>query len=195
MENYKNMRFIYIILFISAFIATFYSCEKDVENHLKIPQSYDCDFNDDQIIDFRIEYSLNTWDGFDSLGNPRGGDCISGGLLSLNENSVLLKHDEEWLFRTINDTIYSNVSDSDYFSSSKVVLVSISTTSGSGSGWEKEWSIAGDLSQDNYYLGFKIMDDDNYLLGWLKLHINKTTGEIVIIDKRTTNNDFIIVGE
>ena len=76
------MRIIYRILFISAFIATFYSCEKDVENHLKIPQSFDCDFNDDQIIDFRMEYSLNTWDGIDSLGNPRGGDCISGGLLS-----------------------------------------------------------------------------------------------------------------
>ena len=189
------MRKIYRILFISAFIANIYSCEKDSSTHTKIPQSFDCDFNDDQIIDFRIEYSLNTWDGYDNQGNPIGGDCKSGGLLPLNENSILCNHAEGWLFRTINDTIYSNVSDSDYFSSSKAVLVSISTTSGSGSGWEKEWSIAGDLSQDYYYLGFKIINGDNYLLGWLKLYINKTTGEIVIIDKRTTNNDFIIVGE
>jgi hypothetical protein len=197
MENFKNMSFIYRILSISAFIATFYSCEKDVENHLmipQIPQSYDCDFNDDKIIDFRIEYSSGIYDGFDFLGNPTGGDYISGDLKSLNKNSVLLNDDNGRLFRAINDTIYSNVSDSDYFSSD-VGLVSIHTTSGSGSVWEKEWSIAGDLSQDYYYLGFKTMDDDNYLLGWLKLHINKTTGEIVIIDKRTTNKDFIIVGE
>jgi hypothetical protein len=54
------MRSVYRILIISTFIIILYNCEKDDGTDSRVPQSIDCDFNDDRIIDFRIEYSLNT---------------------------------------------------------------------------------------------------------------------------------------
>ncbi len=196
------MKILRNLLLIASIIAFFYSCNEDKEAlngaQPEIPQPAICDFNEDLINDFSIAYYLGIWDGYDSEGNPAGGDMITGDIEPLLDNSVWCEIGGGWLFLQPGDTVYSDYSHDTtihFWAESPVVLVAIATTAGSGSDWEKEWSIAGEPDREFYYLGFRIKKDNNYIPGWLKLKIHTSNGVIEITDKGITENDYIIVGE
>ena len=100
------------LLLITSMISFFYSCNNDAEvlngKQPEIPQAAIYDFNEDLINDFRIAYFSGTWDGYDSEGNPAGGDMITGDIEPLSGNSVWCIITGGWLFLQPGDTLYSD---------------------------------------------------------------------------------------
>jgi len=59
--------------------------------------------------------------------------------------------------------------------------------------WPNEWTIRNNSASESYYLGIRLKENNSFLVGWLKLDIDKTTGEIKIIDKNLTSNNYILI--
>ena len=186
----------YLWIILIAFILC--SCEKNdnsdenlSKNPPKIPEAVNYDLNDDSIDDIKIEYSWFTWDGINS-----SGDGISGSLEPLNESSVLLKQHDYTLFSKLNDTIKINTNDPYYWAKYLTPdLVSISTSSINDYLWPNEWEIKSNMTLDSYYLGIKINNNNSNLIGWIKIRIDKSTGDIQILDKKFTSEELIVIGK
>ncbi len=192
------MRTNYLWILLTTFII--YSCEKDdnsnenlSKNPPETPEAVSYDLDDDSVNDIKIEYRQFTWDGINS-----SGDGISGLIEPLNESSILQKQNEYTLFNKLNDTIRINTTEPYYWE--KYLdpdLVSISNSSVNDYLWPIEWKIQSNLNLDldSYYLGIMINNSNSNLIGWIKITINKSTGDIQILDKKFTAEEFIVIGK
>ena len=181
------------ILVILVLISTFYSCEKvNPESLSKNPPSYplaqDYDLNNDQTKDFQLVYSYYTYDGLNI-----SGDGISGQLVPLNQNMILAKANTTSLFLQYNDTIKAEVTTPYSWQNSQAQIIQISTTPDYF--WPKYWGIRADQKLDYYYLGIKINNTTENLVGWLKLQLDTTSGKVYIRDQSFTNKNLIIAGK
>ena len=179
-------------------LLVFASCENDgdekgmTKTEPQPPPSVNYDLNNDAINDFTISYSMFVWDGIYSSGFG-----YSGTIKPLNENLLLGKRDAQLNMLTLlsrfNNTISREVSTPFEWNSYQTTLVSI--TGSANNTWPGEWTIQSDTALDFYYLGVKMKENDHFLTGWIKLEINKATGEIKIVNKKLTPNDSIVIDE
>ncbi len=59
--------------------------------------------------------------------------------------------------------------------------------------WPNEWNLSSQKSDNPYYLGIQVKENENFLIGWLKLNINKKTAEITIVGSKVSQADSIII--
>ena len=147
------------------------------------------DLNGDSEDDIAIEYRLFTWDGVGCSGDGYGGIVVP-----LNQNEILLNQNEKPLFIRLNDIIYKDVTEPLYWEKDvPPYVVSISNSSLNNYLWPNEWNIQSNYNQYTYYLGLIINKGDVQQLGWIKLSIDRFTGQILIVDKTFTTNGSIEV--
>jgi len=174
------------------------SCKKDdnsdgnlSKNPPKTPEPVNYDLNDDSVDDIKIEYSWFTWDGINC-----SGEGISGSLEPLSGSSVLSKRNDYTLFNKLNDTIKINTNEPYYWEKySNSVLITIMNSTENDYLWQNEWSVRSGMTLDTYYLGIKLNVNDNNLVGWIRIKINKLTGGIQVLEKKFTTEEFIVVGK
>jgi len=173
------------------------SCSKNDDDQQNseqpdIPESITYDLNGDTVDDFTIVYSEGIWDGAGA----------SGGVYTANfhpkeENRILSEYEENvstsFLFSTIGDSIQRMPKPLQEW----YHIGWFHTLWQDGNGvWSKEWLIDYTMSISNpYYVGVQIKEGDEFLIGWLKLEIDKTTGKIDIVDHKLTSEDFIVIDE
>ena len=183
-----------LIFLLGLLSSTVFSCDKDKEDNIPpvSPENKEFDLNNDSINDFKLDYVRYTWDG---IGPDGTGFAIAGLLVPLNNNKILKNQDLGLLFYQDNDTL-SNQFVLPYLwlssSSEWPVLVEIKTYINQ---WENTWTIKGNETKDFYFLAFSISKSDKNFLGWMKLIIDKNTGLVEIVDKKTTDQEFIIIGK
>lgn len=147
------------------------------------------DVNNDTVDDFAIEYSHGIWDGFET-----SGDFFSGKVEPLGENTILQEYEENvsstLLFAHTGDSILRQTDDTLSWTNQGWF---ISLFQGGDGVWPKEWRIESPKTSAPYYIGMQIQEEDIFLLGWLKLEIDTTTGEVKILDSAFTTEDSILI--
>lgn len=171
----------FFILILSISYLT--SCNKNNKNTPTQPNNYNVDIDNDSNPDYEIRYwSVETHD------IPPSSQGITGAIKPLNNNQ-LLKNQNSALFLKKGDTIkMTDNSNSEWTGYSKSVI----GISGSGDIWDEQWSINSD-SNFEYYMGVKIDTNNQSKIGWLKLQLNTTNGNISVDKVQLSNNDFIII--
>lgn len=178
-------------LLILSIIFIQFSCDNDDFDLPKTPKAVNYDLNRDSHDDIRIEYQLFTWDGINS-----SGDGISGYIKPLNGTSIWVKQTEYSLFNKLNDTIALNPKKPYYWEDFlDALIVSASYSSVNKHAWTSEWRIHTKTAMDFYYLGIRINKNKKNLIGWIKIKVNQSTGQIQIVDKEFTEKDFIVIGK
>jgi hypothetical protein len=181
----KNLILIFVFILLG--------CTKDDhpdKNPPKTPSTKYYDLNGDSVNDIKIAYTWFTWDGVNSSGN-----MISGMIVPLNGNSILLKRDELTLFNKVNDTIRTDINEPYYWEMhTHPELVRIMNSSDDGHSWPQKWGIRSSITMSSYYLGIKI-NAPSQQIGWIQLNIDQSTGDIALLNKKFTANEFTIIGK
>jgi len=173
---------------------TFLSCDKskDSENNNLPPVKpivNEFDVNNDLINDFKIQYYAMTWDGI----GPNGtGDLIGGEIVPLNNSKILKKQDLGVLFNPLRDTTHFQMNAPYSWESNSYKLIEIKTNN---SKWPKEWTVSANEVKDYYYLAFIITTNSKIQLGWIKLKFDKSTGQVEIMETKSSDLDFLIIGK
>lgn len=185
------MKTIKLLLSIIIFMA--YSCEKDDKSNNQLskipraPASVNVDLNGDSLDDIKMEYRMFLWDGVNS-----SGEGVEGSIEPLNGNSVLQKQNDYSLFNTLGDTIRKNTTEPYYWQmNTSIRVVSISTREDFS--LPDEWEIKSAMNLNYYYLGIRINTNGVDEIGWIKIKINKTNGDIHIVDKKFTTSERIVI--
>ncbi len=179
-----------ILLFIG--LVFILSCEKhkdlpgnDLHRvNLDNPDKYLIDINSDQIIDFEIEYKEYSTDDLHSSGGS-----IIGSIKPLNQNLLLYRFPDGYLFKENHDTIRKVVNPKLYWNGSGADLISIDRDYEI---WDTAWTVLSDKNS-NYLLAFKLVIDGYENIGWLKLEFDSINGDIFITDGVYTGNDELII--
>jgi hypothetical protein len=183
-------------IFICSLLLISLSCESDKEDGIngtpevpETPQTVALDVNDDGVDDFELQYGMFVWDGVGVSGFG-----ISGRIDPLNENSLLFIRDAEMyshtLFNKRGDTINKDAAAPLEWNIMSAELVTISDMNNL---WPLEWNIMSENAPDSYYVGVKVKDGSEFMIGWLKLEINKDTGEAFVTDMEVTAEDEIVI--
>ncbi|WP_299537438.1 hypothetical protein [Ulvibacterium sp.] len=164
------------------------------QNRPELPDAADYDLNVDTIDDFQIDYVLGSWDGVDE-----SGQLISGFLESLNESTVLVRSGENppnpILFNRPEDTIW-NVPRENFKWNDDPDPITITEIRQAADGiWPDEWSVNSEFNTNPYYLGIRVKEDEDFLVGWIKLEIDRTTGEISFEQFRLAAGEYIVIPE
>lgn len=161
-------------------------------NNPAVPDAIDYDLNADSVNDFQIDYILGSWDGVDS-----SGQFISGFLESLNESTVLVRTDgngsAQILFNTPQDTIWRAPKEPFKWNDVSEPLTLVEITQAADGIWPDAWSVNSEFNSNPYYLGIRVEENTDFLVGWIKLEINKTNGEIEFLQFRLTPDDYIVI--
>jgi hypothetical protein len=182
----KNLLILSALLLL---IAT--GCSKDqADNGNNPPGTPDpkyYDFDNDGIDDFIIEYIRFTWDGVGA-----SGDGLAGRIVPLNGNLILTNHNEFTLFNEKNDILRIEVEPPLDWISFGQDLVMMQNSSENGFLWPDEWAILSREPEISYYLGL-IIQREIPRIGWIKLMIQTSSGNIRITDKEFTKSDHILI--
>ncbi len=176
-------------LFICVLIF-FYSCENNDDlatNPPDIPNAVNFDLNDDGFNDIRFLVGPD-----DVLTDGTVG--YAGYVYPLNEALLLMStsNDNSWIFdNQLNDTIKKAEGDSYTWYPSNLGFIS---TDDSPEGiWPDEWTISGQKKSNPYYLGIQIRENNDFMVGWLKLEINKKTAKVNLIDQQFTAYKYSVI--
>jgi hypothetical protein len=184
-----QMKKLYILLIGLTLSA---SCEKnkDLPDHdlypvnLENPDKNLIDINSDQIIDFAIEYMEYSTDDV-----PSSAGSIIGSLKPLNQNQLLFRPNDGYLFLDHHDTIRKVAGQGLNWFGFGADLISINRHYET---WDSIWSILSDKTS-NYILAFKLIIDGSENIGWLKLEFDTLNGDIFITDGVYTSNDELVI--
>lgn len=184
-------------LFIFCISLVILSCSKNddegqirsISEQPQIPESVTYDLNEDAVDDFMIVYSEGIWDGVGASGG-----FFSAYFRPFGENRILEEYEENVsvtvLFAEMGDTIKRDAIAPQFWS----YFGSLTTLYQGGDGvWQEEWLIDSKNPSGPYYLGVGIWENGGFLIGWLKLEIDKKTGKIEIIDHELTSDDYIVI--
>ncbi len=171
------------LLLLTFSLTLLFSCNKDKEKELQIPDDQIFDINGDLKADFEVRYS-----SVETTDIPPSSHSAWGSIKPLNNNQ-LLKNQNSALFLRKGDTIKTdNNTDSEWINYSKNVI----QISGNNNIWDKNWTISSELNQD-YYLGVKIEERGTYKIGWVKLLFNTSSGAISYEKIQLSDNAFLII--
>lgn len=172
-------------------------CSKNDDDDLKrqnseqpdIPEAISFDLNEDSVDDFTIVYSEGVWDGVGASGG-----VFSGKFRPLGENKILEEYEENvstsFLFAQMGDSIQRQAT----YPQSWTYLGWFTSLFQGGDGiWSKEWQIESKKISNPYYVGVGIWEEDIFLIGWLKLEIDKKTGKIAVSDHELSEDGFILI--
>lgn len=179
-----------ILLLMGLVLITSCDKNKDLPDHvlhpvnLENPDKYLIDINSDQIIDFQIEYKE-----YSTHDDPSSGGSIIGSIKPLNENLLLYRFPDGYLFLDNNDTIRKAVYPALYWYGSGADLISIDRDYDI---WDSAWTVLSDKSS-NYLLAFTLVVDGSENIGWLQLEFDTINGDIFITDGVYTGNDELII--
>lgn len=169
-----------------------FGCEKNDGLNMEppeIPNAVKFDLNDDGFDDILFETGQD-----DVLTDGTAG--FAGYVYPLNENLVMIstKSENSWIFdNQLNDTIRKGETNSYTWYPSNLGFISIDDSPQGV--WPDEWTVSGEGASNPYYLGIQIKENDNFLVGWLKLEINKKTAEVSLIGHKVTSMEFIVIDE
>ena len=184
-------RILYLFLTILLLSSSFLGCKKEwdpFEPPVK-PANKEFDLNDDQIPDFELSYRTSWLDGVYT------GEMFSGYLTPKNNNKFIKHQNTGFFIVELNDTIFKQVELPLLWTISPTdcpILVKIASSSISG--WEREWS-SNKKGFNDYYLSFSLSANDKDYLGWMKVNINPKNGHVEILDKKLSDQSFIIIGK
>lgn len=175
------------LIYILGFSLLLLSCQKDPTYTLTptdYPANFDIDINQDGIVDFTCEYwQISTSD------IPVSGSAIQGSLTPTENVSSLYKVYVDNLFLTPNDTIF-DTDTSDYRWMDGPADI-ITKSWNNNSGWDLQWEI--NSLENEYYFAFKLQNAGADQLGWLKLEMDVTTGEVTVVDQAITSASFLVI--
>lgn len=154
-----------------------------------IPEPITYDLNGDSFDDFTIDYAEGIWDGVGASGG-----FFSAQFKPLGENRILEEYEENvstsFLFAQMGDSIQRQAT----YPQSWTYLGWFASLYQGGDGiWSKEWLIESKKNSSPYYVGVGIWEEDKFLIGWLKLEIDKETGKIAVVDHELSGNDFVLI--
>ena len=151
---------------------------------------WNVDLNDDGINDATLYYSSGVWDGIGSSGSTLGAMVSTTGF-----NTTLYKRDAQLfphtLFHVTKDTIRRNAPLPQEWNNMGAHLVEIWQEAGGK--WPKTWTINSEHQSGPYYVALRVRKGNDYLIGWIKVDIDVTSGEVTMIDKAFTSNEFIVI--
>jgi hypothetical protein len=184
------MKTMYLYAFcLLAIVSGCESNENEPIPDFESPEGAQYDFDEDGINDFSIDYNTFVWDGVNSSGWG-----VAGLLKPLNENSILHKRDVNYvtaaLFSKKNDVITADISLPLEWETYHARLADIYDPD---KNVNQVWNIHSANAPDSYYLGIKIKKENGFLIGWVKLEIDKATGQISIVDKKLTTDNSILI--
>jgi hypothetical protein len=156
-----------------------------------VPDAVTYDLNIDSIDDFQVDYSLGVWDGANASGL-----VVSGILESIDESAALVKVNEgvntEILFSRPNDTIWREPPEPFKWNESGRVRVTEIWQGGDGI-WSEEWNVNSEFNSNPYYLGIRVKENEDFLVGWVKLEIDITNGKIKFLEYQLTPDEYIVI--
>lgn len=191
----KKIKIKPLFLYSTIVAFTFISCTKEDEDYTsdeteytsdetEYPSNYTLDINQDGIEDFVVEYNhISTSDV------PVSAISIIGSITPLDNVSCLYQAYDGHLFLSPNDTIHSEYTSQNQWSSYDADIITKDWHRNIG--WGTLWEVRS--SQNEYYFAFKLQNGVTNELGWLKLEIDLNTGDIEITDMASSNSDFIVI--
>lgn len=163
------------------------------QNNPEVPDTISYDLNADSVDDFQVDYGMGVWDGIDASGL-----FISGDLKSLDDSTVLVKNNEDLsvqiLFNQPQDTIWNAPKQPYKWNDGGSVTITEITQAANGI-WPDEWTVNSEFNSNPYYLGIRVKENEDFLVGWIKLEINKTNGKIKFEQYRLTADEYIVIPE
>lgn len=162
------------------------SCKKDdlTLSPTDYPSNYAIDINQDGIDDFFVEYNQLTTSDV-----PVSGSSIIGSINPGENISTLYSTSSGYLFLSQGDTIYqSPPANLNWYSYSSDL---VSKDWDNENGWDDLWKV--NSTQNEYYFTFLLENGVNTELGWMKLEIDITNGEISVIDQSLSSSNFIVI--
>ena len=169
----------YLIALLALSILSFTGCSKNESNNdlPSIPNSFEIDIDEDGVADYKLQFDQPTIDG---PNNPAG---LVGRILSYGENEILQSSEERNLFLRNLDIIEENVAQPLKWESTFSSTTILSITTNTIGEWPSQWDVNSDMEQSSYFLGLKMISNNNVLLAWLEFTINTNDGNVSIIDK------------
>lgn len=190
------VRTIYTVI---VFLAVLFSgCKKDsVEDEEQagmpeMPQSLKYDLDKNGTDDFELTYSLGVWDGVGASGM-----VILGHITPLNDNAALLKFEDgsgSLLFNRINDTIHIIQNDPYEWTQGFSTYV-VDIFQGADGNWPNEWRVQSEKTSNPHYLAVLLRDNEDLKIGWLRLIIDKKSGQVTINKHKFSSGDYIVIDD
>ena len=180
-----------MLIFISVMLVV--SCERDndlpendtISERPGIPGMDSIDVNADNVADFIVSYrELQTLD------EPSSGGSIIGSIDPVNENQILYRETDGYLFLDINDTIRKDVNTHSDWVGYDADIISINRHY---QNWDNTWRILSGM-KNYYFLAYKL-NSDNSPIGWICLDFNIENGRVSISDGDITTSDEIIISK
>lgn len=153
----------------------------------KVPKRVEFDLNNDGIDDVSFEFGPNDLVTDGTVGYYGSVNPLNGSLLLL-----VIRDDAAYALETqLNDTIRKDESTSLTWYTSNWLFMDIDDTAEGL--WPTDWFLSSSIKSNPYYVGIQVKENDAFLLGWLKLEIDKTTAVIEIVDYELTSENLLVV--
>ncbi|MCD4730497.1 MAG: hypothetical protein K8R74_07845 [Bacteroidales bacterium] len=154
-----------------------------------IPDNVLIDINSDRKADFEISYrEMQTCD------IPSSGGSIIGSIKPLNDNQLLYRYANGYLFLNNKDTIKTKNNSNSTWSNYGADIISIDRRDYNK--WDKTWSIISKSNPSNF-MAFKhyegVLWKHSTKIGWLFLEFDINTGEVIVSDFKISRLDELII--
>ena len=103
-----------------------------------------------------------------------------------------MKQDLGVLLNSLQDTAHLQMNAPYSWESASYKLIEIKTINNK---WPKEWTVSAGEVKDYYYLAFLTSVNSKTQLGWVKVQFDKSTGTVEIIEIKSSDLDFLIIGK
>jgi len=160
-------------------ILTFISCSKSEFTKEKptIPEAFEIDIDDNGVVDYSINY-------YEVLVE---GPAISGGIVGVfephDDNKILNERQGRDLFLRNLEDITQDVAEPLFWSStSNISIISLYNHSPTDE-WRTKWDVNSEIEHSSYFIGVKMIRENDSQLGWVELELNTSDGNITVIDK------------
>jgi len=164
---------------VALFVLCLSSCSK-TEAVVTLHPTTEIDIDENGTIDYRIRFSEVDIEPITFSGGTFG---VAGRLTTVGENEILRKLQEPSLFLRDLDQVEEDVETPlQWRSVFSQTIVSIATATAEGD-WPAEWDVNSDTEHSSYFLGLKLVSDNQFKLGWLAIEIDRSNGVVTVVDK------------
>ncbi len=176
--NINDMK-VYLIAIIN--ILLFAGCTKSDSfgERPLIQDPIEIDIDNDGTADFKTEFVQPYFSGPDEV-RLTG---FVGNFVGYGQNQILQNEEENYLFLRDLEKIEESVVEPLFWTNISSPVRIISITTNSEGEWPTEWDINSDTEHSSYFLGLKIIVDNDFQLGWVEIEINTDNGLVSIVDK------------